>query len=111
MIFSIDAARSGSRSLSAAVRNQAWMIAWIRRTPRWVGSFSDANWGSSTNCADTAIFAAVLDVLKMPNTLRFANSKACLLVIPPDQAYGAQGSGPIGPNETLVFVVDLIGVR
>jgi peptidylprolyl isomerase len=30
------------------------------------------------------------------------------LVIPPDQAYGEQSPGPgIGPNETLVFVVDL----
>lgn len=30
------------------------------------------------------------------------------LVIPPDQAYGPQGSPPaIGPNETLVFVVDV----
>ena len=34
-----------------------------------------------------------------------------LLVIPPDLAYGAAGSGPIGPNETLAFVVDLIGVQ
>lgn len=33
------------------------------------------------------------------------------LVIPPDLAYGAQGSPPgIGPNETLVFVVDLLAV-
>jgi peptidylprolyl isomerase len=30
-----------------------------------------------------------------------------LLVIPPDLGYGAQGSGSIGPNETLVFVVDM----
>jgi peptidylprolyl isomerase len=34
-----------------------------------------------------------------------------LLVIPPDLGYGAQGSGgAIGPNETLVFVVDLVSV-
>lgn len=30
-----------------------------------------------------------------------------LLVIPPDLGYGPQGSPPIGPNETLVFAVDL----
>jgi peptidylprolyl isomerase len=33
------------------------------------------------------------------------------LVIPPDLAYGKQGSPPaIGPDETLVFVVDLVDV-
>jgi peptidylprolyl isomerase len=30
-----------------------------------------------------------------------------VLTIPPDLAYGPSGSGPIGPNETLVFVVDM----
>jgi peptidylprolyl isomerase len=30
-----------------------------------------------------------------------------MLIIPPDLAYGPQGQGPIGPNETLIFVVDL----
>ena len=34
-----------------------------------------------------------------------------LLVIPPDLAYGASGSGPIGPNETLAFVVDVVNVN
>jgi peptidylprolyl isomerase len=34
------------------------------------------------------------------------------LTIPPELAYGAAGSPPdIGPNETLVFVVDLLEIR
>jgi peptidylprolyl isomerase len=33
-----------------------------------------------------------------------------LLIIPPALAYGANGAGPIAPNETLIFVVDLIAV-
>lgn len=34
------------------------------------------------------------------------------ITIPPDMAYGKRGAPPvIGPDETLVFVVDLIGVR
>jgi peptidylprolyl isomerase len=33
------------------------------------------------------------------------------LVIPPELAYGSQGQGPIGPNETLIFVVDLLAIR
>jgi peptidylprolyl isomerase len=32
------------------------------------------------------------------------------LVIPPSLGYGERGMGPIAPNETLVFVVDLVKV-
>jgi peptidylprolyl isomerase len=34
------------------------------------------------------------------------------ITIPPNMAYGKRGAGGvIGPDETLVFVVDLVGVR
>ncbi len=33
------------------------------------------------------------------------------LIIPPEDAYGAEGSPPIGPNETLVFVVDVLAIQ
>jgi len=30
--------------------------------------------------------------------------------LPPSMGYGAAGAGPIGPDETLIFAVDIIGV-
>lgn len=34
-----------------------------------------------------------------------------LLVIPPELGYGATGGGPVAPNETIAFVVDLLGLQ
>jgi peptidylprolyl isomerase len=33
------------------------------------------------------------------------------IVIPPSLAYGSKGSGQVKPNETQLFVVDLVSVR
>jgi len=33
------------------------------------------------------------------------------LLVPPALGYGEMGSGPVGPNETLIFVIDLIDVK
>jgi peptidylprolyl isomerase len=33
------------------------------------------------------------------------------LIIPPSLAYGPRGSGPIGPNQTLIFDIDLLAAQ
>jgi FKBP-type peptidyl-prolyl cis-trans isomerase FklB len=33
------------------------------------------------------------------------------IFLPPDQAYGMRGQGPIGPNEALVFEIKLVDVK
>jgi peptidylprolyl isomerase len=34
-----------------------------------------------------------------------------LLIVPAELGYGAEGSGDIKPNETLIFVVDVVSIN
>jgi len=33
------------------------------------------------------------------------------VVIPPQLAYGPKGAGPIGPNQTLIFEIELLEIK
>jgi len=33
------------------------------------------------------------------------------IYVPADLAYGAQGAGPIGPNSTLIFDIELLSIK
>jgi peptidylprolyl isomerase len=60
----------------------------------------------------------LITVLPEPNLIEGWNEgilgmKLCgrrQLVIPPELGYGEEGQGAIAPNETLVFVIDLVGL-
>ncbi len=71
----------------------------------------DSNWGADkTVFPVTDIGTNKVSAIKGWNELvgmRVGGRRQ--LVIPPDLAYGKNGQGAIGPNETLVFVVDVVG--
>ena len=41
----------------------------------------------------------------------YQKNQTCLPNVPGSLGYGARGQGPIGPNETLIFKVELLDVN
>ena len=70
----------------------------------------DSNWDDETSVFTvTNIGAEPRSVIKGWDSLVGAKvGGRRQLVIPPADAYGAAGSGPVGPDETLVFVIDVL---
>ena len=68
--------------------------------------------GTQTPAAFTIGTGQVIDGFDQGLTGRKVGSRV-LLVIPPAQAYGSQGNSAagIGPTDTVVFVVDLLGAH
>ena len=76
----------------------------------WDGSTFDSSWDRgepiSFVIARGSLIAGWVDgIVGQP-----VGSKL-LLVVPPESGYGARGTGPIPPNSTLVFAVDVLGAR
>lgn len=70
----------------------------------------DASWGRAPFTVENVGQAAVIPGWN-EGLVGMKQGGRRQLVIPPDKAYGAAGQGAkIGPNETLVFVVDAIAV-
>jgi peptidylprolyl isomerase len=41
----------------------------------------------------------------------FSEGTKATLYIPSVYAYGAQGSGPVPPNASVIFEIELVGIR
>lgn len=85
-------------------------------TVNYVGAFSDGTVfdASANHAPGTFTFRLGVDSVIQgwqQGLIGMKEGGTRILVIPPDLAYGPGGSGPIPPNATLLFKVDLIKVE
>lgn len=73
----------------------------------WDGEEFDSSWTSGTPATFGLTSGGLIEGWVQGLAGQTVGSQV-LLVIPPDLGYGAEGSGAIPPNSTLVFVVDIL---
>ena len=74
----------------------------------WDGTQFDTSWGGSKFTSSLKAGSIIPGWIK--GIVGQTVGSQVLLVIPPDQGYGANAQGKIPANSTLVFVVDILGV-
>lgn len=68
-----------------------------------------SSWDKAGSAPDTfSLTGVIIGFAKGVSGMRVGGRRE--IVVPPTLAYGSKGSGQVGPNETLVFVVDLVKV-
>lgn len=105
---------SGLEVKDLAVGSGAAVVSTSTVTVQYVGvSWSDGQiFDSSWKSGQPATFALAQVIAGwQQGLLGMQVGGRRLIVIPPALGYGTAGSGAIKPNETLVFVVDLLDVK
>ena len=81
-------------------------------TVHYTGKLIDGTvFDSSVECGEPATFGVTQVIPGWVEALQLMSEGAKYrLYIPSQLAYGPQGAGPIGPNQTLIFDVELISI-
>ena len=76
----------------------------------WDGSEFDSSWSRGEPISFVIARGSLIDGWVDGIVGQPVGSKL-LLVVPPESGYGARAVGPIPPNSTLVFAVDVLSAR
>jgi FKBP-type peptidyl-prolyl cis-trans isomerase len=76
----------------------------------WNGTTFDSSWDRGEPISFVIARGSLIDGW-VDGIVGQAVGSKLLLVVPPESGYGARAVGPIPPNSTLVFAVDVIDAR
>lgn len=74
----------------------------------WDGTQFDESWSSGTPAAFEISSTGLIEGFVQAVEGAKVGSQV-IAIIPPELGYGEAGSGAIGPNSTLIFVIDILG--